>query len=331
MEKILITGASGFVGHHLACAAKEAGLEVHAAVRASSDISHLERMVSKFVYPDFGSSEKLSSLLQGEGYHYIIHAAAMTRAKNRAVLELVNVSYTENLALAARMSASSLKRFVFVSSLAAVGPLAYDAAKPIDERTPLHPVTAYGKSKRMAEERLTAIADLPLTIIRPTAVYGPRERDLLVLFKTLNKGWDMYIGRRPQKLSFIYVKDLADLIIKAVLKPTGERKLYHATDGNTYGRYELGNIFNEFRGKKAKRIHVPVKLVSIVAGTLELMYSFSDKIPVLYPERLNELTAPNWECDISAARHDLGFAPKYDLKSGLAETMHWYRSNGWIN
>jgi nucleoside-diphosphate-sugar epimerase len=329
-EKVLITGASGFVGFHLVETAKSAGLEVHAAVRRSSSIAQIEHAVDKFVYLDYEDDGGLISILEENQYQYVIHAAAMTRAKDEKDLLRVNKDYTLKFFSALFAANIPLKRVTFVSSLAAIGPIAMQGGV-ITERTGYNPVTAYGRSKRETELTLKEkFADKPVTIIRPTAVYGPREKDIFVLFKTLNSGVDAYIGRKPQQLSFIFVTDLAKVILQACLVTHSQFKVYNISDGNIYGRYEMANIFRNVLNRKAIRIHIPFFVIKQIARLFEWAYKRSPNIPVLYPERLNELTAANWGCDVSAARRELGFDPQYDLKKGLAETLVWYKENKWL-
>lgn len=328
--RVLITGASGFIGYHLIEAAQKAGLEVHAAVRPSSDVSHLAPLRPVFVYPDYRSTEALTSFLEAGQYQYIIHSAGATRAKDSNAYNLINAEYTRRLAEAASQTNQPLERFVFVSSLAALGPLSYAEKQPITENTPPMPVTDYGKSKLLAEQYLAEIKGLRTSIIRPTAVYGPREKDLFILFKTLNSGIDAYIGRGAQRFSFVYVKDLADATVKAVLQKSTANHTFNVSDGGAYNRYELAEIFSEWSGKKPVRIHIPVGLMSVVATTLEAGYTFSKNVPVVNREKLKELTAQNWFCSIDAAQSQLDYRPKYDLKKGVFETLDWYRQNKWL-
>lgn len=324
-NKILITGASGFLGYHLINEAQKRGLEVYAAVRRSSDVSHLN---CPLLYLNYESVDELSGLLSEHDFDYIVHAAAVTRSKKPEVYEKVNVQYTENLALAASRL-PGLRSFVYVSSLAAVGPVGHDAP-PLTESSAMNPVTGYGKSKKKAEEALLKIQPLPLTIVRPTAIYGPREKDLLVLFRTIIVGLDLYIGRKPQKLTFIHGEDAATAILNAVQKPFDRVKTYHLTDGNTYSRYAIADLIVGVTGRKALRMHVPVAMVKGVAGVLEFLYTGSEKYPVLYRERLNEVTAESWDCDTDLLRNELDFIPRYNLESGLTETIQWYFIEKWL-
>lgn len=329
--KVFITGASGFVGSHLVESVKNLGWEVHAAVRKSSKTDDIKAYVDKFVYPDFGDVEALKAFFQQEQYDYIIHAAALTKSKSEAEMMRVNVGMTQNLLHAAFSEGIMLKRFVYVSSLAAIGPITYDATEDIHEDTAYRPLTLYGRSKQKSESNIKErFADKPISVFRPTAVYGPREKDLFILFDTLNKGLDPYIGSNPQKLSFVYVKDLVDILIKGCVAEQGNLQFYNISDGQVYSKYAMADIFRNTFKKKAFRLHIPYRVVSFVARISQLLYKNSSKTPVIYPERLGELTAENWSCDITKAKQKLGYQPQYNLEKGLTATLLWYKNNNWL-
>lgn len=329
-EKVLITGISGFVGYHLLEAALQSGLEVYGAVRPSSQLDHLKHFDFQAINLDFNDSAAIKSALEKKQFDYIIHAAGITKAKTQEEYNAVNAAYTLNLAKAASEANINLKKFVFISSLAAVGPAKNVISDIIDESRSFNPVTSYGKSKVLAEQYLSEFnGNLPLITLRPTAVYGPRERDIFIMFKTLTQGLEPYIGRTEQKYSFIYVKDLVDITIKSLYADiTG--KCYNVTDGLGYNRYALADLSKEILGRKTLKFHVPLGIVKIIAGLLEFTSSYSKKTPALNKEKLNELTAPSWYCSIENIKKDLGFEPKYDLKQGLTETLNWYKENKWI-
>lgn len=325
-QKVLITGASGFVGFHLIEAALAKGLEVYAAVRKSSNIKHLHSYNLHYTYLDFTNVESLEKDIREKQYDYIIHAAGTTKAKNSEEYSRINSDYTINLATAA--ANAGIKKFVFISSLAAIGPLT-DTVGLITEQTLPTPVTSYGKSKLLAEKKLKEIK-LPVVILRPTAVYGERDKEILVIFKTFAKGFEPYIGKIQQQLSFIYVKDLAAITLAALFTGDEANGAYNITDGNCYDRYELANISKEILAKKTIKFHLPIAVVRGLALLLEKSYGMFDKAPMLNIEKLNELTAVNWCCDIKAAKTKLFFAPSYDLKKGLNEALRWYKENKWI-
>lgn len=322
--KVLITGASGFVGYHLTEAALKAALEVYAGVRKSSAVEHLQDLSIQYVYLDMSDMASLRQLFETNRFDYVIHGAGLTRAKSTEEYNLVNATYSLNLATIAQEY--QVKKFVLLSSLAALGPIPFSSTG-MDEQHLAAPVTDYGRSKLLAERMLLeGVPDLPLVILRPTAVYGPREKDIFIMFKTMAGGIEPYIGRACQKLSFIYVKDLANIAIKVLAVDTGNA-IYNIADGKVYDRYALANIFKQEMRKKTIRFHVPLPIVKIIASAME---RFSSNTPALNKEKLNELTAESWDCSIEKARRELGFQPEYDLNRGMQETLRWYKQHKWL-
>ncbi|WP_153797986.1 NAD-dependent epimerase/dehydratase family protein [Foetidibacter luteolus] len=326
-QKILITGASGFVGFHLVNEALARRLDVYAAVRKSSDIKHLQHLPITYTYPDFGNIASLQKELEEKQYDYIIHAAGTTKAKSEADYTAINADYTYNLFKAAECCSPFIKKIVFLSSLASIGPLQQPDSL-ITESTPPRPVTAYGRSKLLAEQQVAQL-NIPLNVLRPTAVYGPRDKDIFILFKALSRGLEPYIGRVQQQLSFIYVKDLAVLALNAIFAPA-VHQTYNVTDGNSYSRYDLANLTKPLLYKKTLRFHLPLGVVRVLALALEKTYVLLNKTPALNREKLSELTAVNWCCNIEKAQNELGFTPAYNLEKGLAETMSWYKQEKWL-
>lgn len=327
-QKVLITGASGFVGFHLIEAALAKDLDVYAAVRKSSDIKHLASYNIKYAFLDFTNIDSLEKELKDNQYDFIIHAAGTTKARNQEEYNLVNASYAANLATAAAKSGTRVQKMVFVSSLAALGPL-NTIDELITENTQPVPVTAYGKSKLLAEQQLKDI-DLPLIILRPTAVYGSRDKDILIILKTFSKGLEPYIGTKEQQLSFVYAKDLAAVSINALFTATAANGAYNITDGNCYNRYEMANITKNVLSKKTFRFHLPLQIVRGLAIVLETTYGMFGKTPILNVEKLNEITAVNWCCNIEKARKNLDYDPAYNLQQGLKEALEWYKTNLWF-
>jgi UDP-glucose 4-epimerase len=325
-ERVLITGASGFVGYHLITEALQNNFEVFVAVRKNSKVDHLKDLDIQYTYPEFGNLESLKKEIEEKKYNYIIHAAGVTRARSVEEYNTINAEYTSNLAQAA-LAVGKLKKFVLISSLAAIGPL-NNLQGTITEATRPHPVTAYGESKLLAERKLKAVTGLNYTILRPTAVYGPRDTGIFVFFKQLSKGIEPYIGKIEQKLSFIYVNDLAKASIRALYG--GDYQSYNLSDDNFYDRYELARLTKGILGVKTVKIHLLVNFVKLIAGIAEKVSSLSNKAPILNIEKLNELAAVNWACSIEAAKQDLGFYPHYNLQAGLTETLKWYKANKWL-
>ncbi|WP_345955614.1 NAD-dependent epimerase/dehydratase family protein [Mucilaginibacter sp. PAMB04168] len=325
-ERVLITGASGFVGYHLIEAAMKNNLEVFGAVRKSSKVDHLKEFNIQYAYTNFNSVEALTAEIEQNQYDYIIHAAGVTKANSAAEYDAINTDYTINLAKAA-VASGRIKKFVFISSLAAMGPIA-TVEGIITEQNEQLPVTAYGHSKRRAEEELKKFTSLNYVILRPTAVYGPRDKDILIVLKQFAGRFEPYIGKIDQYLSFIYVKDLATACILGLTK--GNQSAYLLSDGKRYNRYELANITKRLLGINTFKIHLPVGFVRVIAGIAEGVSRITKKPSALNIEKLNELTAVNWICSIEKAEKELDFHPQYDLNSGLNETLNWYKVNKWL-
>jgi len=325
-ERILITGASGFVGFHLIEAALAKGLDVTAAVRHSSKIDHLRALPVQFITPDFTSVASLRTALEAGQYQYVIHAAGTVKAKDEPAYNTANADVTRNIAEAIVLAQLPLKKFVFLSSLAAQGPGA--TGDPICEDDAANPISPYGKSKLLAEQYLRAIPGLPTVMLRPTAVYGPRDRDIFILLKTFAQGLEPYIGRMDQQLSFIYVKDLAAATIAALAD--GVTGTYLVADGHGYGRYALADITKRILNRKTVRVHLPLGVVKTLAFVQETLGNIRGQAPALNRAKLAELTAANWTCDTTRLQQALGFTPKYTLETGLAETIQWYKDNRWL-
>ncbi|MEO7769263.1 MAG: NAD-dependent epimerase/dehydratase family protein [Ferruginibacter sp.] len=326
-ERVLITGASGFLGYHIIVAAIDKGLEVYAAIRKNSNIGHLDKLPLQFVTLNYDDIEDMSRQLADHKINYIIHAAGVTKATRQEVYDQINATYTLNLAKAAGKSAGHFKKMVYISSLAAVGPLPDDHLKITEETAP-NPVTAYGRSKLLAETGLAEIA-IPTTILRPTAVYGPRDKDIFIMIKTVSKGLDPYIGKTLQSLSFVHAKDVAEVAIGSLFINSAGG-IYNITDGNSYNRYQFSDIIKIILKRKAFRFHIPFPMVKLLAWFLETTNGWLNKPSVINREKLHELAAKNWVCDISKAKKELAYSPKFDLRSGLEDSIAWYATNKWL-
>ena len=322
-DRVLITGASGFLGYHLLLSALQQNLEVFAAVRKNSKIDHLKELPIKYLFLDYDDVDSMTTLLAENKINYIIHAAGVTKAVKQKTYNDINSTYSVNLAKAALALGSTFRKMVFISSLASIGPL-NDFENNITEQTVPTPVTAYGRSKLLAENELAKIR-IPLIVLRPTAVYGPRDKDIFIMLKTVSKGFDPYIGKILQQLSFVHVSDVANVAVQSLFViNTGA---YNITDGNCYSRYQFADIVKVILNKKAIRFHIPMPIIKALAYFLESFNSLINKPAVISREKLFELAATNWICDISKAKNELNYIPKYNLESGLKDSIIWYQKN----
>ncbi len=329
MESVLITGANGFIGRHLVKEAAKYDLKVYAGVRQGSDITVLTDLPCEVTYLNYTDVNSLTTLLNTVKPDYIIHNAGLTRSPKYEQYLKVNRDYLINIVEAIRLSDIKLKKLLFVSSLAAFGPADFQPDGVVHENSVPHPVTQYGKSKLEAENWLKQQTDIPYNIVRPSAVFGPGEKDLLNVFKMIKKGINASAGFGSQKLTFIYVKDLVRLIMQATLSPLVHHA-YFGTDGQIYGRQDFPQAIAKSLNKQFITIPLPVALVKIGAWISEGLGKLTGKFPTLYGERVNEIKAKNWSCDVSNHKSELQFEASFTLQQAIDETVTWYQKNNWI-
>ena len=326
MKKILITGANGFIGSFLVEEALQQGFDVYAGVRQSSDLSHVQDTRIKFFKTNLAEKNVIKkSLLETGKFDYIIHNAGVTKTCKKEMFDLVNYRLTKNLIDALYESNCIPEKFIQISSLAAYGPGDEKSLKPINDADIPKPVSLYGESKLKTELYLKSLKDFPYLIFRPTGVYGPREKDYYVMYKTIKSGLETYIGTKDQHITFIYVKDLAELLIKA-LKSDIVQKSYFVSDLKKYTTVEFNNIVKKELNKKTISLVFPKFLVKLIAFAGEkLSCMFLNKVPTLNTEKYKEISCKNWLCDSNELVKDFAFKPKYDLEKGIQEAIKWYK------
>ncbi len=332
-EKILITGASGFIGSFLVETALQQGFEVYAGIRKTSSRAYLQQPNIHFIELNLSSKESLLHSIknfseQNGNFNYIIHNAGITQARKKTDFFSINFECTKNIIDVFVELNMPIKKFVLISSLAAYGP-GNKNFTPININHLQNPITAYGKSKLAAEKYLQSFQNFPYIIINPTAVYGPRDKDFLQFIQLINKGIEPYIGLNKQMISLIYVKDLANVVIEACSSAL-IHKSYIVSDGRSYNKEELGQYIKTMLNKKTVKIKIPSFFIQAIAFTIELLYSLFRKSPFLTTEKINEISSTNWLCNSDAVWHDLAIEPTYFLATGLNETIQWYKENNWI-
>jgi len=329
-QKILITGASGFVGGFLVEEALNRGLDVYAAVRRSSSTQYLQDPRITLVYPNFEDVDHMTELIKAHNFDYFVHNAGITKTPSKAEYFKVNAEYLDNIIQALTLSDIPIKKLTFVSSLAAYGPAEYTKSGIVSNEEEPHPVTNYGRSKLQGERYLQAQDKIPYVIIRPTAVYGPRERDLFTVYQLLNRGLDLSVGLTDQRLTFIYVKDLVDVILDSTLAHK-KNVAYFATDLAVHTSTAYTEAIKKALGNKAAlKIKLPITVVKVLGFASEKIGGFFGNYPALNVEKVNELEANSWECDTVPLQRDLNYVPKYDLEKGLEESIAWYKENNWL-
>ncbi|MCF6171107.1 MAG: NAD(P)-dependent oxidoreductase [Bacteroidales bacterium] len=329
MKKLLITGASGFIGGFLVEEALNQGFDVYAGIRETSNLRYLQDARIQFFKTDLSDKNAIKQNLLATGnFDYIIHNAGVTKTCTKEMFDRVNYQFSKNLIEALHETHQVPDKFIHISSLAAYGPGNEKTLAPIKETDSPKPVSEYGKSKLKAEQYLQSLDDFPFLIFRPTGVYGPREKDYYLMYKSIKSGLETYIGTKNQYLTFIYVKDLARLLINA-LDSGITRKAYFVSDLKYYTAVEFNQLVKKELNKKTLSLVFPKFLIKQIAFVNEkLSCALFDKVPTLNTEKYKEISQTNWLCDSSALEKDFHFKPKYDLEKGVHEAIAWYKQKG---
>ena len=333
MKRILITGASGFIGSFIVEEALRQGMETWAAVRSSSSRAYLNDQRINFIELDLSDEQRLTEQLKDHQFDYVVHAAGVTKCINKDDFRRVNTEGTRHLVDALRALRMPIERFVFLSSLSVMG--AKREQQPYTEiredDTP-QPNTAYGKSKLEAEETLKARSEeqFPYVILRPTGVYGPREKDYFIMAKSIKGHSDFAVGYKPQDITFVYVKDVVQAVFLA-LDHGKTGRTYFLSDGKVYRSATFSNLIRRELGNPWWiRITAPIWILRIVTAVGDIIGRLSGKAIALNNDKYHILRQRNWRCDIQPAIDELGYKPQYDLERGVRETIAWYKKEGWI-
>lgn len=325
--KVLVTGGNGFIGSHLVELLLSRHYGVRCLVRKTSDRTWVKGLDLEFIEGDLFDPDALRNAVKGVDYVY--HSAGVTKAKTRAEYYRGNAAGTKNLLDATTKHNLSLKRFVHISSQAAVGPS--PTRTPITEETLPHPITSYGKSKWQAEEEcLKVSAKLPVTIVRPPVVYGPRDKDVFEFFSTVNKGLQPTVGFGEKLVSMIHVQDLVRGFVMAAESAAAIGRTYFISSKSVYGWKEIGEAAEKALNRKALRVRLPEPAVFVVAAFAELFALFSPKPALINFEKARDMVQDYWTCDASRAARDFGFEQEISLADGIQSTIAWYRNNGWL-
>lgn len=331
MKKILVTGASGFIGSFVVEEALKRGFETWAAVRKGSSRRYLQDSRIRFIELDLDDPDGLRGRLAGIGFDYVVHAAGATKCLDAADFFRINTQGTKHLAAAVAATCPGLKRFVFISSLSVLGPVRETA--PYTDMTAAdtpRPDTAYGRSKLEAERALDGMQGFPFIVLRPTGVYGPREKDYFMMAESIKRHVDFAAGLRPQDLTFIYVKDLVGAVFLALERGNiGSR--YLLSDGRVYSSRAFSDLIcRELGNPWLLRIKAPLWLLRVITAAGEGVGRLTGRLTALNNDKYKIMRQRNWRCDIRPAVAELGFSPRYGLAEGVREAVEWYKENKWI-
>ena len=335
-QKILITGAGGFIGGYIVEEALKRGLETWAAVRKTTSREYLTDERIHFIELDFTNADLLKQQLfeavQANGkWNYVIHNLGATKAVNFAAFNTVNYEYFKLFVETLKALDAQPDKFLLMSSLSSVGGGDEIGYSPIPAHAIPHPETKYGVSKLKAETFLQSQSGMPYVIFRTTGVYGPREKDYYLMFKSISKGWDFSVGFKKQLLSFIFVKDLTKAMLDALSSNNTANKVYNISEKKSYTQKQFREIVARALGKKfVIPVVCPLWLVRIVCAVSDYWGTITMKPSTLNRDKYNILKARNWSCDVSEAERDFNFSTEYALPKGVEECIKWYKENQWL-
>lgn len=272
--KILVTGASGFIGSFLVEGGLAEGMQVWAGVRRSSSRKYLQDGRIRFAELDFTDSDKLASQLlkhkeEHGGWDYIIHCAGVTKCIDKAGFEIGNYWATRHFIETLVKLGMTPKNFIFISSLSIFGPIRENDYSSICETDTPVPNTAYGVSKLKAEEYLQGLKNFPYVIFRPTGVYGPREKDYFLMVKSISNHVDFAAGFKRQDITFVYVNDLVQAVYLAIKKDVKYRS-YFVSDGEVYNSSTFSDLIRKELGNPWMiRFVCPLPLLKVISFVAE--------------------------------------------------------------
>ena len=331
--KAYVTGGTGFIGSHLVEHLVDHGYHVTCLTRKTSNLRWLNHLLTakspqvELVTGDLHDSDVLAQHVRDADL--VFHLAGLTKAPDTATYDRVNAEGTKHLIEACLGAQATLDRFVYCSSLAAVGP-SCDATPNTEDVTP-QPLTDYGSSKLKGELIVREYADqLPITIIRPPAVYGPRDADIFLFFQTINRGVMPILGDADKLLSLVHVKDLVRGIYVAAVSERAIGETYFLTDGDIHTWRGVERVIADTLEKRPFKVKVPFFLLDFVSIFTEAAAKVTRQTPTLNRQKVRDLKQRFWICDSTKAQKELGYRPIYSLQKGMQETADWYRANGWL-
>lgn len=329
MKRLLVIGAGGFIGGFIARQGLERGYDVTVAVRQSTSRRYLTDERLKFLVLDYGDAEAVAeamnqALPNGERWDYVIHNLGATKCANFRDFDTINYRYLVNIVEALKNTGKAPERFLFMSSLSAMGPVDEKTYRPITNADVPHPNTRYGLSKMKAEEYLRYRSELPYIIFRATGVYGPREKDYLMMIKSIDGHIDVGMGYRKQLLTFIYVDDLVGAMFDALAAGVSN-KTYIISEPRSYTQKQFRSmVADALGGRWVLPLKLPMWVVLAVSTLAEKFAAWRGKASTLNRDKYKIMKQRNWSCDVSEAQADFGFHADYPLERGVRVTVDAY-------
>lgn len=330
MDKtILIIGAGGFIGGFIARAALERGYQTWVAVRESTSRRYLTDERLHCVTLDYDDPDSIADKLKAAApesgkWDFMIWNLGATKCANFADFNRINYIYLRDFVTVIQREGLVPERFLMMSSLSALGPSDEKGYTPITSKTIPNPNTRYGLSKIKAETFLETQPDFPWIIFRPTGVYGPHERDYLMMIKSIDAHWDFGVGFRRQVLTFIYVEDLVNAMFDALAAGVVHKK-YIISEDRSYTQSEFRRIVAEELGRKfVIPVRLPLWMAYVASVVAEKWGVARMKASTLNRDKFKIMRQRNWDCDVSDAKRDFGFKTEFPLRRGIAETVKAY-------
>lgn len=345
---ILVTGASGFIGSYIVEEGLRQGHQMWAGVRATSSRAWLSDPRIHFAELSLGSPERLqaelralSQQIEGGRWDVVVHAAGATKCLRDEDFERTNTLGTRHLVEALQATDMVPQRFVFVSSLSVFGAIREEANaalnaqgwvyNPIVDTDTPRPNTAYGRSKLQAEAYLQGLTDFPYTILRPTGVYGPREKDYYMMATSIQSHIDFAVGYRPQEITFVYVQDVVQAVFRCMDAPQALGRAYFLSDGQVYNSRRFSDLLQQQMGVRCVlHIKAPLWFLRCVCALGTRLSHLTGRLSALNNDKYHILAQRNWQCDISPACRDFGYAPQWPLERGVKDAVAWYKQAGWL-
>lgn len=326
-RSVLVTGGTGFVGSHLVELLLRKGFAVTCMVRDPDRLRWLAGSKVRLVKGDCSDPESLASAVQN--ISLLFHVAGLTKAIRSRDFYEVNHRGAKNLLTACSRHNPGLRKFILVSSLAAAGPS--PDGRPVTDSDLPRPVSDYGKSKLLAEEETLRYKDVfPVVILRPSAVYGPRDRDMYELFRWAAKGLTIEIAGGERFINPCYVEDLAAAMVLAAEQETRTGSIYFVAENRAYSWSEFRQTLLQTGGVNARNIKIPSWAASLIGLASEAAGLLRGTALITNRQKVREAAEKYWLCDCAKIERDLGFSSKFPLKRGLEVTWKWYRENGWL-
>jgi nucleoside-diphosphate-sugar epimerase len=327
VKKILVTGGTGFIGSHLTELLLKKGYSVSCLVRDPAALRWLSGLDIEVKAGDCLLPVTLSEAVAQASV--VIHVAGLTKARRASEYYEVNHVGTRNLLEACARHNPGIEKFILVSSQAAAGPSA--DGNPVKDIDPPHPVSDYGRSKLFAETETLAYKDkFPVVILRPSAVYGPRDHDMYELFRWASRGVTLEILGRERYLNFCYVGDLVNAISLAVEQQTRSGSIYFVAEERPYSWSEFRRALLSSGKVKARTIKIPYSVAYLIGLASEAVSLFASRAALTNRQKMREASQTYWICDLLKIEKELGFKAAYPLQQGLDITWRWYRDNKWL-